>query len=501
MVILLRALLALMTGLVFVSCGSSSNSNALAKPGISTVVITPIAPDINARATAAAIQSDGKIVAAGYSFDGGKNVFALIRYLNDGVSDGTPDTTFGTNGIVTTPIGTVDAEAQALAVQSADQKLVVAGFSYNGSQYVFTVARYNPDGTLDAGFGSGGTGIVTTPIGSLDDRAFAVVIQSDGKIVVAGYSTVIAGMAVQSRIALVRYTQAGAADAGFGTNGIVITDPSALSVPVSGYCNPIDPSTPLPCPSPTGIRANAVTIKPDPPNGDLIIVAGVANGMTVINGKKVTVQDVILAARYKEDGTPDTSFNGSDLSNATGVVTTAIGTGYENDEATAVAIDENDSVVVAGSAFASQRTVAVVRYTDDGSLDTTFNNKGTVTTPIDTHAGATALGFYLNTQLNEQQIVVAGTAYNKTYGEFVLARYNPDGHLDSTFGSGGKVTTEIRYGAGAFGLAMQSDGKPVAAGYSRGYTNPPPQNQSPSEFTLARYGTDGKLDTTFPPQP
>jgi uncharacterized delta-60 repeat protein len=96
---------------------------------------------------------------------------------------------------------------------------------------------------------------------------------------------------------------------------------------------------------------------------------------------------------------------------------------------------------------------------------------------------------------------VAGTAYNKTYGEFVLARYNPDGHLDSTFGSGGKVTTEIRYGAGAFGLAMQSDGKPVAAGYSMGYTNPPPQNQSPSEFTLARYGTDGKLDTTFPPQP
>jgi uncharacterized delta-60 repeat protein len=435
-------------------------------------------------------------VAAGYSFDGGKNVFALIRYLNDGVSDGTPDTTFGTNGIVTTPIGTVDAEAQALAVQSADQKLVVAGFSYIGSQFVYAVVRYNTDGTLDAGFGSGG--VVTTPIGSLDDRAFAVAIQSDGKIVVAGYTATINGSAVQGSIALVRYNTDGSPDTtGFGTNGIVITAPSVIPVPAN--CNPSDPSNPVPCSQPTGVRANALSIQPNPPN-DLIIVAGVAYGMTVINGKKVTVQDVILVARYNKDGSPDTSFNGGDLSNATGVATTAIGTDYENDEATAVAIDENGNVVAAGSAYATQRTVAVVRYTPDGSLDTTFNNKGTVTTPIDTNAGATALSFFTNTQ-NIQQIVVAGTAYNKTYGEFVLARYNPDGHLDSTFGSGGKVTTEIRYGAGAFGLAMQSDGKPVAAGYSMGYTNPPPQNQSPSEFTLARYGTDGKLDTTFPPQP
>ncbi|HXZ25667.1 MAG TPA: hypothetical protein VEI24_05540, partial [Nitrospiria bacterium] len=158
---------------------------------------------------------------------------------------------------------------------------------------------------------------------------------------------------------------------------------------------------------------------------------------------------------------------------------------------------------------------AVVRYTSNGSLDTTFNIKGTVTTPIDTHAGATALGFYTNPNLinnpqGNQQIVVAGTAYNKTYGEFVMARYNPDGHLDTKFGSGGKVTTEIRYGAGAFGLAIQSggapgiDGFPIVAGFSQGYTNPPsqpPQNQSPSQFTLARYDTNGMLDKNFPPPP
>ncbi|HTP42738.1 MAG TPA: delta-60 repeat domain-containing protein [Nitrospiria bacterium] len=512
----LRAILALVTGMVLLSCGSSSNTNALAKPGTSAVVITDIFPPIppnpptDSQVSAVAVQSDGQIIAAGFANNGTQNLFTLARYNS---SDGKLDSSFNGTGIDTTAIGPGNAEAKALAVQAADQKLVVAGYSYNGSQYVFAVARYNPDGTLDTGFGSGG--IVTTQIGSYDDRALAVTIQSVGgqeKIVAAGYSSVNNGTAVQSRIALVRYNSDGTLDVGFGTNGEVITDPNVVPVPAN--CNPSDPSNPSPCPPPTGVQANALTIQPDPnlSNNDLLVVAGVAYGMSVINGKKVTDQNVILVARYMENGSPDTTFYGGDPSNTTGIVTTAIGTDYENDEAKAVGIDVNGNVVVAGSALTTQRTVAVVRYTSNGSLDTNFNSKGTVTTPIDTHAGATALGFYTNPNLinnpqGNQQIIVAGTAYNKTYGEFVMARYNPDGHLDTKFGSGGKVTTEIRYGAGAFGLAIQSggdpgiDGFPIVAGFSQGYTNPPPQTQLPSAFTLARYNTDGKLDTNFPPQP
>ena len=475
----LRAILVLITGALLLSCGSSSSTTALAKPGISTVVITAIDTNTNtnARAKAVAVQSDGKIVAAGYWYDGAKNVFALARYINDGVTDGTLDGSFGTGGIVTTPVGTVDAEAQAMVIQP-DGKLVVAGFSYNGSQYVFTLARYIndgvTDGALDASFGSGG--IVATPVGSVDDRAFAVAIQSDGKIVVAGYSSVVTGTSIQSRIALARYINDGvtdgALDGSFGAGGMVATTVAVAS----------------------GASANALAVEPDPnpPNGDLLIVAGVANGVSVTTGSTTTTQDVFLVARYKEDGSADSTFNGGDASNMTGVVTTAVGT--VKDQAYAVAIQPSDgNVVVAGSSFVTaQRQMALARYNAlDGTLDTTFNKTGTVTTAIDANSTASALAI----QPADGKLVAAGTGYNNTYGEFILARFNTDGHLDGTFSSGGKVTTAITYGAEAFGLAIQpADGKPIAAGYS--------QARGESEqFTLVRYTTAGKVDTTFPPQP
>src|SRR5512145_2793219 len=99
---------------------------------------------------------------------------------------GFPDTTFGTNGIVTTSIGSGNDYATAMEIQS-DGKIVVAGYSHNGSKYVFALVRYNVDGSVDEDFGSGGK--VTTSIGSGDAAAYALAIQSgDGKIVVAGVS-------------------------------------------------------------------------------------------------------------------------------------------------------------------------------------------------------------------------------------------------------------------------------------------------------------------------
>jgi len=476
----LRAILALIACVVSLSCGSSGNSNALAPPGISTVVITNIFPAItpptSSRAQAVAIQADGKIVAAGYADDGTKNVFALARYNS---ADGSLDPGFGTGGIVTTPVGSVDAEGRALAIQT-DGKLVAVGFSFNGSQEVFTLVRYNEaDGSLDGAFGSGG--VVTTAIGSLDDRAFAVAIQPDGKIVVAGYTSAIFNSAVQSSIAVVRYNTDGSLDtAGFGTNGVVITTPDAVSA--------------------SGAAANGLVIQPA---DQKLVVAGVASGAPVTIGSTTIYEDTLLVARYNPNGSVDATWNGGNPSNLTGLVTTAIGTAYEKDEASAVAIDQNGKVVVAGSTYVTLRTLAVVRYNTDGSLDITFNGTGKVSTTIQVNAGATALSLSTNAQLVEQ-IVVAGVGYNNTYPEFILARYNPTGQLDPTFGSGGTVFTEIMYGAEAFGLAIQSDGQPIAAGYSHGFPQSPPQPlppQQPDMFTLVRYTTSGIVDTTFPPPP
>src|SRR3990167_10464207 len=147
----------------------------------STGIVTTAIGSNTDVANSVAIQSDGKIVVAGYSYNGSNNDFALVRYN----TDGSLDTTFNSTGIVTTAIGSSTDAANSVAIQS-DGKIVVAGYSNNGSDYDFALVRYNTDGSLDTTFNS--TGIVTTAIVSSSDYANSVAIQSDGKIVVAGYS-------------------------------------------------------------------------------------------------------------------------------------------------------------------------------------------------------------------------------------------------------------------------------------------------------------------------
>lgn len=145
--------------------------------GIATINFAPN----NESANSVAIQSDGKIIAAGYADIGGQVVFALIR-LN---SNGTLDTTFDSDGKVSTSIGSFYDEATSVSIQS-DGKIITAGYSLNGGVYNFATARYNINGSLDASFDSDGK--ITTTFSSIDDAAKSVVIQSDGKIITAGYS-------------------------------------------------------------------------------------------------------------------------------------------------------------------------------------------------------------------------------------------------------------------------------------------------------------------------
>ena len=138
-------------------------------------------------AHALGIQSNGSIVVAGSPYNGSKYNFALLRYTKAGILD----TGFGTGGIVTTSIGSNNDYANALVIQSDDTILVAGRSSYNilNSEYDFALVKYTKDGIPDTTFGTGG--IVTTPIGSSDDNAYALGIQSNGtsfKIVVAGSS-------------------------------------------------------------------------------------------------------------------------------------------------------------------------------------------------------------------------------------------------------------------------------------------------------------------------
>jgi uncharacterized delta-60 repeat protein len=338
---------------------------------------------------------------------------------------GSLDTTFGGgDGKVTTDFGGVDDWALALGIDS-DGKIVVAGASDDGTGD-FALARYTIDGILDTTFGTGGK--ATTDIGG-GDWVNALGFQSSGKIVVAGVS--------DGDFALARYNSNGSLDTTFGTLGIVTTDIGTSSDDWAGAL---------------GIQS-----------GDKIVVAGESAG------------DFALA-RYTVDGILDTTFGGGD-----GKVTTNIG---GTDWVNALGFQSSGKIVVAG---VSDGNFALARYTVDGILDTTFGIGGTdgdgiATTDIGTSSDdyASALGIQ-----SGDKIVVAG----ESDGNFALARYNSNGSIDTDFGTLGKVTTDFGGDDEAYALGFDSDGKIVTAGAS--------DDGSDYDFALARYTADGILDTTF----
>jgi len=421
-------MVALMAGLASLSCGGGGGGGSSMLDttfGNGGKVTTAIGTTLD-EAFALAIQADGQLVAAGTSNTGTQNEFALVRYN----PDGSLDTTFNTTGIVTTAIGTSTDQAFALAIQ-ADGKLVAAGYSYNGAQYLFALVRYNPDGSLDTTFN--GTGIVTTAIGTIADMAFALAIQPDGQLVVAGFSYSLTD--TQDEFALVRYNTDGSLDATFNTTGMVTT--------AIGSHND---------------QAHALAIQAD---GKLVAAGYSDNG----------TQDVFALVRYNPDGSLDTTFN------STGMVTTAIGT--IADLASALVIQPDGQLVAAGLSITTgtRNEFALVRYNTDGSLDTTFNSTGMVTTAIGGKGDqARALAIQ-----PDGKLVAAGSSYTGTQNKFALARYNTDGSRDSTFNGSGKVTTAIgNKGASASAVAIQADGMLVAAGYSF-------NKDFQADFALARY--------------
>jgi uncharacterized delta-60 repeat protein len=162
-------------------------------------------------ATAVAVQGDGKIVATGSTFSAGFQQFALVRYD----ANGNLDTGFGSGGKVTTDFGLGSGFGGALAIQP-DGKIVAAGRA--GTDFV--VARYTSDGSPDAGFGSGG--MTTTDFGgAIFDAAFGVALQPNGKIVAAG--SLFNAFGSDADFALARYNGDGSLDTGFGSGGKVTT--------------------------------------------------------------------------------------------------------------------------------------------------------------------------------------------------------------------------------------------------------------------------------------
>ena len=349
-----------------------------------------------------AIQSDGKIVVAGYSDNGNDLDFAVIRYN----SNGSLDTGFGSNGKVTTDIANDDDYGNSVAIQ-ADGKIVVAGYGRISSNNDIVVVRYNTDGTLDLSFDS--DGVVTTPIGNSSDYAFAVAIQPDGKIVVAGSS---------AAFVVVRYNTDGSLDNTFDQDG-------KATVAIGNSS-----------------EALSIAMQPD----GKIVLAGYSSASGVIN---------FAVARYHTDGILDQSFDSD------GIATTDFD-GF-NDYAYGVAIQGDGKIVAAGISYDSlDSDFALVRYETDGSLDLSFDTDGMVTTDVASYIES-ARSMVIQ---SDNKIVVSGLSTIGTTSFYVLVRYDTNGILDNAFDADGIVTTTIGGSCEGQSIALQSDGKIVVAGYA-----------------------------------
>ena len=345
------------------------------------------------------------------------------------------DPGFGTGGKVTTDFGGGDDAGNHVVMQS-DGKIVVAGSSFNGSHYDVALARYNADGTADSSFGTGGK--VTTDFSGSDDAGYSVVVQSDDKIVVAGYAS---GSSLD--FALVRYEADGTRDASFGTGGRV-------SIDLGGY-NDVGHS-----------------------------VAVQSDGKIVVAGDSFNGSDYDFAlVRCNVDGTLDSGFGTG------GKVITDFGS--SQDYGRSLAIQSDGKIVVAGySGTYPFSDMALVRYTASGGLDPSFGTGGRVITDFD---GFDDVGDSVVVQ-TDGKIVVGGYSLSGDY-HFALVRYNANGTLDNGFGTGGKVTTDFGgFDDACSGIAVQGDGKILAAGYSSTGSNA-------EAFALARYTASGALDTRF----
>jgi len=409
---------------------------------------------------ATVIDGSGNIVVAGYSWNGSNYDMTIWRYD----SSGAPDATFGTNGIVTNDnaAGGAPGDDQAFGVVLDGTDIVVVGDSYNGTNLDMTIWRYDNTGNLVTSFNT--TGIVTSDnaAGATtpgDDVAFGVVLDGTDILVTGG-----SWNGNNFDMTVWRYNNSGALVTTFNstgaTPGIVVHDNAAGGTAGNDFGR--------------GIALD----------GTDIIVAGDS-----YNGSNLDM----AIWRYNSSGNLVTSFN------STGIVTNDNAAGASkawNDSGMAVTLDGTDIIVTGDSWNGSNFDMAIWRYSNAGALVTTFNSTGATPGIVvhDNAAGGTAGNDYgRGIALDGTDIVVVGDSYNGSNQDMAIWRYTSTGALATSFNSTGIVTSNGAAGGNgqdaSRGVVIDGSSNVVVAGYS--------YNGTDADMTLWRYTSSGVLDTFF----
>ena len=399
-------------------------------------VITDFPKSVSESVHGMAIQDDGKIVTVGVA----DSQFAVARYYDDG----SLDDSFHNDGRVTTVFSGFEAKALAVAIQ-ADGKIVAAGQAKNTSNgdYQFAVARYNPDGSLDDTFDRDGKVLTNFFTNTELEGAQAVAILANGKIVVVGEA-----YSGGSQFALLRYNANGSLDGTFDSDGRVLTDFGPF----------------------TNESAYAMAIQ----NDGKIVAAG---------GARFDGGELFAVARYYSNGRLDATFDSD------GKVLTDFFSG-PSESINDIAIQADGKIVAAGSASANgtgnQFQFALARYNTNGSLDSKFDGDGRLLTNFTNSSSESINDVAIQP---DGRIVAAGFAYVNSHFQFAVARYNPNGKLDTSFDGDGKLLTNLFATDEEFAnaLTIQSDGKIIAAGMG-------------VKYAVGKKAVDDEREVIMPPE-
>jgi uncharacterized delta-60 repeat protein len=345
-------------------------------------------------------------------------------------SGGAQDSTFGSGGVATAQllsVGNGNGEVlDGFAIQS-DGKLLLSGYSPFIAINQSVVLRLSADGKLDTSFGEGGR---SSTVGSGNAGQYNdVVIQSDGKIVAAGYALSLASGTIDFLID--RYNANGTLDTSFGSGGRVMID----------FDSARD-------------EANSITLA-----GGKIIVSGDAQSLSDHHTQ-------IGIVRLNGDGTLDKTFN------ATGKRFQSVAASTDGSLGPVVNAVQADGSIIIGTETepgSSSRVGVVMRFTPGGAIDSGFADNGTFLLSYDllNYPSGSAKKILIQ---NDGKILVGGETFvnhgfNAFRADFAMARLKTDGTLDPTFGSGGKAHYDVQgYNPGLNDAAILSDGSVVLAG-------------------------------------
>lgn len=394
-----------------------------------------------------AIQKDGKIVAAVtvYSPNNKVSMF-IVRYD----ANGKLDKNFGLNGKITPELNSYRAYAGAVSIMP-DDKILVAGYSYQPhgqySNYDFTLLRYHTNGRPDSSFGNNGIVLTDFNNGTEGEIATEMVLQPDGKLIVAGTSRDFGedqGI-YRTRFICARYNTDGKLDSSFGEEGkqrfyfdVDAFDEEAVAndlaidskgrIIIAGYntsytkgadaaiarCNP-DGSPDL-----TFGKAGQVTTHIEGSNlymrsliiqpGDKIVLGGSITGEYMSNERSILI-------RYTENGTIDNTFGDDGMIKNNSI--SALNNCYS------LALQPNNKIIAAGS---TGNAFYISRYDADGKSDYSFGKNGSIFSPM----GSAGNSYVEKVNLFNNKIILAGYAYWSEDADLTLARYNNDLVLATT---------------------------------------------------------------------